>query len=471
MNPVKCPNCRLSLPQNWAGSNDPNAKCPYCGKPLSSQPAAPSAPHASTIVPPPAQPAARPAKTMLWGVGAAIPGPIPNTVSTPQSGSSPTPSAVRESLANSATVNREAIPDPARAASLAPVQPQHSVPDGTDVDMGLDGPSNPVPASPTTQGASKPNQPAATVMFESPNAAAAAFPGKMERSAPEAEPIGSNTTAEVPEPEPPADPSPRPTPTRSKFKSKPLPKKGSKSRPGKPAKWSTAEPVEDSDEPKPSSSKTPIIVVVAVALIALIGASVYFLRGKTGGEPAAKEPAKAEPAPAQVEPTPGEEPAALAAKKPTPAEAIKPVPAEKPAHAEKPTPAEKPTHAERPAHAEKPTVAEKTKAEPKTEPATPETKSANGKPSEEDFRRANEAYERGNAKLFQGNTAEAIAAYDQALKLNPKDPAIHRGLGLAYAQSGQSAEATKHLKLYLKAAPKATDRAIIEKRIDQLRGQ
>ena len=122
---------------------------------------------------------------------------------------------------------------------------------------------------------------------------------------------------------------------------------------------------------------------------------------------------------------------------------------------------------EKPAHAEKSAATEK----PRTEAAAPEPKAAGGKPSEDDYRKANEAYERGNAKLFQGNTAEAIAEFNQALKLNPKDPAIHRGLGLAYAQSGKSAEATKQLKLYLKASPKATDRAIIEKRIDQLHGQ
>jgi hypothetical protein len=321
------------------------------------------------------------------------------------------------------------------------------------------------------QTSTKPNQPAATVMFESAPVAVDMSLGKVERVDPEPEPASSDATADLPESEPSEASGSRPTPTKSKFKSKPLPKKGYKAKSGKPAKWSTAEE-DDADEPKPASSKTPILVVGAVALIALIGAGVYFLRGKS--EPAG-EPTKSEPSPAKAEPAPSEEPAALAAK-PVPAEATKPVPAakpvEKPAKAEKPAATERPAKAEKPAHAEKPVHAEKAAAaeKPKAEP-TPEPKSAGGKPSEEDFRRANEAYERGNAKLFQGNTAEAIAAYDQALKLNPKDPAIHRGLGLAYAQAGKSAEATKHLKLYLKGSPKATDRAIIEKRIDQLHGQ
>ena len=45
------------------------------------------------------------------------------------------------------------------------------------------------------------------------------------------------------------------------------------------------------------------------------------------------------------------------------------------------------------------------------------------------------------------------------------------GLGLAYAQAGKSADAVKQLKLYLKASPKANDRAMIEKKLDQLKGQ
>jgi hypothetical protein len=372
-------------------------------------------------------------------------------------------SATREEFANSATQNRELAPEPAHAAFSAPAAARPES-EAADVDMNMDEPARAVPSSSMIQTPSKPNQPAATVMFESGMAPVDAPLARMERLSPEPEPepVASEPSKEVAEPQPPA-PSSRPTPTRSKFKAKPLPKKGAKGRSGKASGWSTAN--EDAEEPKPTSSKAPMIAAIAVAVLALIGAGVYFLRGH--GEPTTKEPTKtAEPTPAQAEPKPSEEPAALAPKvgfeppvKPVPA-ATKPAPTEKPAHAEKPAPAEKPAHAEKAAAAEK----------PKAEPAAPEPKASAGKPNEEDFRRANEAYERGNAKLFQGNTAEAIGEFNQALKLNPKDPAIHRGLGLAYAQSGKTAEATKHLKLYLKAAPKATDRAIIEKRIDQLHG-
>ena len=395
-----------------------------------------------------------------------LPVTVPKTVPAPvpQPGSIPAPT--RDALATAATQDRK-IAEPAFAAPSAPAQPAQGSAEGTDIEVDMEEPAAPVPAGPMVPTASKPSQPAATVMFESGGGMDMPL-AKMERLAPEPAPAASDTAEEMAESEPPADPSPRPTPSKSRFKSKPLPKKG-KAKTGKPARWSGTE--DDAEEPKPASSKTPIIVVAAVALIALIGAGVYFLRGKGASEPAAKEPAKAaEPAPA--EPAPSEEPAALAAK-PAPAEAatpepkVKPAPAEKPVVAEKPAHADKPAHAEKPAHADKPAAADK----PKAEPSAPEPKSANGKPSEEDYKRATEAYERGNAKLFQGKTADAIAEYNQALKLNPKDPAIHRGLGLAYAQSGKAADATKHLKLYLKGSPKATDRAIIEKRIDQLRGQ
>jgi hypothetical protein len=160
MNPVKCPNCRLSLPQNWAGMNDPNAKCPYCGKVLASQPAAPGAPAPAPTAPAPARAAA---KTMLWGVGVPIPGVPPKTVPAPQQGHAPAPTSAREAFATAATQNREAIAMLGGAATAA----SRPASEGADIDVDVDEPSAPVPASPMIQSASKPNQAAATVMFES----------------------------------------------------------------------------------------------------------------------------------------------------------------------------------------------------------------------------------------------------------------------------------------------------------------
>jgi hypothetical protein len=399
---------------------------------------------------------------MLWGAGVPMPGPLgklaTDPVSAPPSGSKPATANANESLYNAATQNREIAAEP--AAAPAPVA---SGAESGGIDVDVDGSFEPPAASAAPSPPPKANQPAATVMFESSAGSMIPPLGKVERLPAQAEPASAQTTAEVPEPEPPAEPTSRQTPT--KFKSKPLPKKGQKQRPGTPARWGSSQ--EEAPEPKPSSSKAPIIAIAAVVLIAVIGVSAFFLRGKGKTEQPAKDTAKiVEPVPAQAEPAASEEPAALAAK-PTPAAEAKPAPAAKPAVAEHANAAEKPAHADKPAHAEKPSPTEK----PSAASTPPEPKVAGGKPSEDDYRRANEAYERGNAKLFQGNTAEAIVEFNEAHKLNPKDPAVHRGLGLAYAQSGKSAEAVKQLKLYLKAFPKAPDRTIIEKRIDQLHGK
>jgi tetratricopeptide (TPR) repeat protein len=82
--------------------------------------------------------------------------------------------------------------------------------------------------------------------------------------------------------------------------------------------------------------------------------------------------------------------------------------------------------------------------------------------------RAREAYRHGNARLFAGDAPGAIAAYEEAVRLNPKDAAGYRGLGLANAQIGKRTEAVRYLRAYLKRAPNAEDRAIITGRISLL---
>jgi len=450
MNPVKCPNCRLSLPQNWTGASDPNAKCPYCGKPLSGPSPSTAAAPPSPAAPSPAPRPAGGAKTILWGAGVGIAMPtIPKTVPQPESAASSAPVPTVGNASGTAAQHRDAL--------LETVA--RPVADSGGMDVNVDEPA-PQPAARPSQQSS-----AATVMFEKPAALTADPLDKMERSEPpapayEAPNYASNEVAYAPSDlasDAPSDAvyeetGPRAIPTRSKSKSgKNSSKKGAKPKSGQ--RWSTANDDESAgaEQGQTSSSKAPIIIVAALGLIAIVAAAAYFLRGH----------APPEPAPAAVESTPSGEPAVPAAKPVAKEEFVPPAPAA-PVAKEKPAPAEKTAHA---AKAEKPASPEK------AEPAHAEAKPAAGKPTEEDFRKANEAYERGNTKLFQGNTAEAINDFNLALKLNPKDPASHRGLGLAYAQSGKSSEALKHLKAYLKEAPKASDRAVIEKRIEQLRGQ
>jgi len=82
--------------------------------------------------------------------------------------------------------------------------------------------------------------------------------------------------------------------------------------------------------------------------------------------------------------------------------------------------------------------------------------------------RARDAYREGNEKLFSGDAAGAITAYEEMVRLNPKDPAGYRGLGLASAQLGKRTEAVRYLRAYLKHAPNADDRGIIIGRISLL---
>lgn len=448
MSPVKCPNCRLSLPQNWSGANDPNAKCPYCGKPLTGAATSTVAPQAQA--PSPAPRPASGAKTILWGAGVGIATPaIPKPGEAPQ----PAPPSVSaqpaaSALGTAATQHRDSFAQavsPNAAPAAEPVATAGSV----------DAKATEAPAAPVQPATRPSSQPAATVMFQSSmdSASPPQMPQMIERP---------DSQAPTPEEEAYEEETARRSDamsSRSKYKPNKLSsKKGAR---GKAAKsWST----EDDDSPTnvagKSASKAPIIAAVAIGALALIGTAVYFLRGHGEAEPA-KESTRLPPESARAEKAPADEPAALAAKPITKEEFVPPRPV---APEPKPAPGEK-ARAEKAAHAEKIERAEKAD---KVERA--EVKPAD-KPSEADYQKAAEAYERGNAKLFQGNTAEAINEFSLALKLNPKDAASHRGLGLAYAQAGKSAEALKQLKAYLKEAPKANDRAIIEKRIEQLRGQ
>ena len=479
MSPAKCPNCRLSLPQNWAGMNDPNSKCPYCGKSLAGKaigatqtgqaPSSPTQPE-----PPPAQPASRPAggaKTMLWGVGSPIPGmpgipgvpPKPVAAAPGPTFKPPEPAAQTEDparpvsaqpndgMGNAATMSRNAAETP---------QPPKSAPasDGAGLDVNvseaLDGQ---VGRQPTLAKA------AATVMFQS-GMAIDPGPSKVEPAAARFDTNSGNNRSLPPSFD---DKEPASRPVKSKGNSKPLPKKGQRRSPA-PAKWGSAGASDDEEAPQTSSKKGLVIAIVVAAVVVVAGIAAFALHGRKNSQ----VPSTVE-APKPAEPATNEDPALAAKPAPEPAKAAEP---EQPTAAEKPA-AEDPGRAEKPApgksgQPEKAAHPEKAASEGKPKPETDSPVEAKGdKPSEIDYQRASDAYQRGNTKLFQGNTADAINDFNQALRLNPKDPAIHRGLGLAYAQSGNSAEAIKHLKAYLKAAPKANDRAMVAKRIRQLHGK
>jgi tetratricopeptide (TPR) repeat protein len=82
--------------------------------------------------------------------------------------------------------------------------------------------------------------------------------------------------------------------------------------------------------------------------------------------------------------------------------------------------------------------------------------------------KARTQYNLGNQRLFAGDANGAVTAYRAALATFPGYVAGYRGLGLAYMQLGNNAEAAKALQTYVRAAPNAKDTALIKKRIAHL---
>jgi tetratricopeptide (TPR) repeat protein len=85
--------------------------------------------------------------------------------------------------------------------------------------------------------------------------------------------------------------------------------------------------------------------------------------------------------------------------------------------------------------------------------------------------KARDIYLQGNSKLFSGDAAGAVTAYQKALQIYPGYVAGYRGLGLAYAQQGQTKEAISALKTYLKTVPTAKDVPLLKRRLDALERQ
>ncbi|HEY0479820.1 MAG TPA: tetratricopeptide repeat protein [Kofleriaceae bacterium] len=85
--------------------------------------------------------------------------------------------------------------------------------------------------------------------------------------------------------------------------------------------------------------------------------------------------------------------------------------------------------------------------------------------------KARGAYTTGNQKLFAGDLDGAIHSYHQALELYPGYVGGYRGLGLAYAQLGDTASALEALTTYIEAVPAARDAALIRKRIARLQAR
>jgi tetratricopeptide (TPR) repeat protein len=85
-----------------------------------------------------------------------------------------------------------------------------------------------------------------------------------------------------------------------------------------------------------------------------------------------------------------------------------------------------------------------------------------------DERSARDSYERGNQRLLTGDTAGAVAAYEEAVRSAPSSPSGYRGLGLAYEKQGKIAEAVRAFRHYLQLAPSSADRDLVTRRLRHL---
>jgi hypothetical protein len=115
-----------------------------------------------------------------------------------------------------------------------------------------------------------------------------------------------------------------------------------------------------------------------------------------------------------------------------------------------------------------PVVLEYDKAPTAVAPPAAETPPTPQPVDERAVPRARAAYQRGNKALFAGQADVALGHYQESLRIYPGYVAGHRGLGLAYAEKGQNAEAIRHMKTYIRAVPNAKDVPLIKKRIQRL---
>ncbi len=208
--------------------------------------------------------------------------------------------------------------------------------------------------------------------------------------------------------------------------------------------------------PTPKAKRLALVIGGGAAGIVLLLVIVMSTGGKSTTAP--EKPAivveTPAPAPPKVEPPKVEppKPVEVAATDPTPAPVVDEPPKVEPA---------KPV-VRRPARPAKPLVLD---YEPKPDAAPA------GPTPDQALARARAAYATGNQHLFAGEADAAVEAYKQALAVYPGYVAGYRGLGLAYAQSGDRAAALKAFQKYVALVPNAKDVALIQKRIARLSGQ
>jgi len=518
MTPTNCPYCQAPLPAAQSGTTQPVILCQACGRAIVIA--------ASVASRPGVNKPASPAKTLMWA-GGPVPG-LPVKPAVPSAPPVALPSPAAAPSPGTSRADKPSLPGPA-APAVAPADPSPAVARSTTSGQ----PSLPPPSA-SPAGSSAPSEVAAAAEAARQRIATAEFATAKTMVPPAPDMAGMVARFSLPRPADPltvpapsaadvasgggekpaaadsAEPLSR-APTEEAVPAAPAPE----NRPPEPAasrdvpavarasdavpKWAgTASSVGLATGPTvlPSGGRRNLPLIAGgagVVVLAIVGIALFAGGGKKRSapepqQPTAKSLVEAQKPSAPVPPPVAEKPAppaeAVQPPKPQPAAQEKPAvaekiaaPAEKPAQPAAPTKGER--RVEKKAAAEKPApkpAADKPAADrpkPSSELAAPkaEKKPAPAAvPAANKSQAAAEAYQRGNAKLLSGALPEAISAFSEAVKLNPNDAQSQRGLGLAYEQSGNAAQAVRHFKLYLKASPNAPDRALIEKRIDRLVG-
>ena len=93
---------------------------------------------------------------------------------------------------------------------------------------------------------------------------------------------------------------------------------------------------------------------------------------------------------------------------------------------------------------------------------------AYAKAAEMEPNRAEPLAGRGLALLDLGRTASAIAAFQQALKLNPREGLALMGLAEAYRAEGNKEEAITYYEKYLEVLPNGPEAAVAKAAIEAL---
>ena len=219
-----------------------------------------------------------------------------------------------------------------------------------------------------------------------------------------------------------------------------------------------------------SSTRQRVIVIASLAIV-VGGSAVVAIRGALNKRTRLLAIMSAEPPPADWVARDERAPAAAPLPVPPPA----PPPTTVPAPA--PEPAAAPALAPREAHGKRRTVATRAAtapapapapaaaalAEPSMKPAPPAA--AAPEPAAPAARGVREVLAEAEKLLGQGEIADACARGEEAKRLAPKSPPVHKFLGKCYMRAGRTREANDNYKLYLELAPTAPDAPFVKSMI------